>query len=129
MIAQEMQLGYEEAAFFRDRLVEIDDAYLKFRGALQNDLLCSGGVAKVYGDDVYAVFQIIDDVTDAKAEEYYLALKSDLLEDQSDQLTRWVDARKLVTTSIRFDYKKRYEFTGRSVDAKAAEICHINSET
>jgi len=123
LIAQEMELEQEEAELFRDRLVEINDAYREEVIAMQYDLLCSGGVAKVYGDDVYSVFHTFDVAKDALAEDYYYALKSELREDQSDKLTQWVDARKLNTTSIRFDYKKRYEQRGRSVDAKAAEMC------
>jgi len=123
IIAQEMGLTEDDAELFRDRLIEISDAFREESAATQYELLCSGSVPKVYGDDVYSVLQSTDVARDALAEDYYYALKSELTEHQSDKLTRWIDASKLNTTSIRFDYKKRYEHLGRSVDAKAAKMC------
>ena len=123
IIGQKMRLKEEDAEILRDRLAEINNAYWESVRDAQYELLCSGHVPKVYGDDVYDVFQTLDDVRDSLAEEKYLSLMSDLPEDYADRLGRWVDASKLNTTSIRFDFKKRYESTGKSVDAVAANIC------
>jgi len=122
-LQSELNISAEDAEILSARLQELSSQLNSDVLSEQHNLLCSGEVAKVYDDEVFDVFEHFDVYRDALSEEYYLSLMSEATPEMAEKLADWVDRRKLSTTTIRFDYRKRYESKGTDVNAKAAEMC------
>lgn len=122
-VIQEMGFGYTEAEAFRDRLIVVNEEFVKATARILEELLCSHGVPKVYGDDVFVTLEIFDDAKDAIAEDHYLNFASQLPQSQAQQLQEWIDDQKLHTVSTRHSYKELYQNHDVNGDAVIARLC------
>jgi hypothetical protein len=82
----------------------------------------SGG-QKVYGDQVYPVFEEMDDIREVVADEHLKILMNSLSPQNRNLFGQWLDIKKLDTQYIKFDFKKAYERSGESADAVLSRIC------
>ena len=65
----------------------------------KRDALCDGQVPKVYGDEVYSLFERMDDYQDTLAEHYYLSVLDKLPEETAQRFEAWIDRAKMSTVS------------------------------
>jgi hypothetical protein len=92
----------------------------------RNELLCDNGVPRVYGDEVFTVFEQMDEISNAYSEEVFREFYESQSAEVKDGIRKWNDTAKLRTTVIRFKFKEHYAQTGGSADAVAARICLNN---
>lgn len=87
---------------------------------------CSHGIPVVTGEDVYSVFEEIDDLSDDVAWESLQDLKRDLGDEMAAGLDQWVQAQKQNIVHVKMNHKNAYQASGESVDARIAAICTRN---
>ncbi len=122
-VAQRMGIEKSEAAIMVRRLEEVSDQFDAAFAKMRMDVLCEKGIPRIYGNDVFAALERVEDARDAIAEEHYLTFAAQLSESEAEALQRWVDAHKLRTVATRHNYKELYEKHAASADAVVARIC------
>lgn len=86
--------------------------------------LCEAGIPKAVGDEIYPLFESIDDAREDLASDSLRIMRGQIDTDLGARLQQWLDKRKLNIAQVNFDYKKMYERKGASVDARLAAICN-----
>jgi hypothetical protein len=118
-----MGLTKSESETLGPQLVALQEEFEDEKRRRRLDLLCANGVPRVYGDDVYTVFERMDDITDNYSEELFLSFYGSQPTEIKDRIRKWTNDAKRRTTVIRFNFKKHYEQTGGSADAVASRLC------
>ncbi|HNP34895.1 MAG TPA: hypothetical protein PKK10_03485 [Woeseiaceae bacterium] len=88
------------------------------------ELGCTGdGSAKLYDDQVYALFERMYEIREEIANSHLKSFRDGLNKDASGLFKQWLDARKVDTQYVKFNFKNAYAKNGGSADADLAEIC------
>ena len=123
VLMQKMVVGKVEAGHILDLLSAGYESYKKQIFAKKQMELCAGAIPRVYGDEVYSLFEELDDYQDAVAEEVYRSVLEELSAENAEKFRAWIDRAKLSTVSVRYNHKKHYEYMGAIGDTRAAELC------
>ena len=123
-IQTEMGLDESDSQEFVNLLLSTFESVETEIEYVTSELGCVSGVPRVYGDDVYTVFEDMDDAREDIAAKHLHILKSEIGEDMAARLQQWLDLRKLSTSQVKFKHKESYELAGKSGDVTLAAICN-----
>lgn len=123
IVMQEMGINRNDSLEVINMLSSASQSFRRKVLVEKRDALCDGEVPRVYGEEVYSLFEKMDDYQDAAAEQYYLAVVQKMSETNSRKFQDWIDRAKLSTVSTRYKQKEHYEFSGAIGDTRAAELC------
>jgi len=123
-IQTEMGLDESDSQEFLNLLLSTFESVETEIEYVTSELGCVSGVPRVYGDDVYTVFEDMDDAREDVAAKHVQILKSKMGEDMAARLQQWLDLRKLSISHIKFKMKAHWEQTGGDADARLAGICN-----
>lgn len=97
--------------------------------AATRTMACLGPTPIKAGEDIYSLFEEMDDMRDDLAESSFDAFVGELDAKSAAAFQRWVDRQKLNVTHVKFKHKEHYESQGASADASLASMCvHMDKE-
>lgn len=118
-----MQIDETAAADLINRLLSVhENARRNVDRAILN-LGCYARVPVAYGDSVYGMLDVFDDIDDVIVEAHLAKLSQELDPDMSEKLLSWIQSQKTNISSISFDHKKQFELRGIDGDAILSDIC------
>ena len=122
-VMQKMVVSNVDAGHILDLLSAAHESLRKQVLAKRRDALCAGATPRVFGDEVYSLFEELDDHQDAEAEKLYRSVLEEMSAENAEKFRTWIDGAKLSTVSVRYNHKKHYEYMGAIGDTRAAELC------
>ncbi len=114
--------GVEAQEFLSDILAAYDsfnadyDAYTK-------QLLCPTNKARPVGDEIYPLFEAMDDAQETLGTKHLDAFSAELGKDEAARLHAWLVSRKHSITHVKIQYKPHYEEARAIPDEKLYDIC------
>jgi len=86
-------------------------------------LLCAEAPDSRTPDDIYRLFGMSDDLSDAIADKYLLLFKSQVTAEEAARMQQMIDLEKENMGRAKMDHKKVYESTGTNPNDMIAGIC------
>ena len=84
---------------------------------------CTTGVPRVYGDNTYKAFEQMEDTREAIAQAHLLQVKSQLDDDIADRLQAWIDDQKLNIVYSKTNHRKLSQKIGADGYERLERIC------
>jgi len=119
-----MGLSPAESEQFLDHLLETLDLLKLDQDNVTRDLACNPSRSPPTGDEVFSVFEAMDDAMTTLGARYLASLKNELGRENSARLQRWVETGKYSIGSISFRQKEAWKQTGGNADERLAAICN-----
>ncbi|MGH7927777.1 MAG: hypothetical protein ACREQV_08285, partial [Candidatus Binatia bacterium] len=114
--------GAEAQVFLSDVLAAYDsfnadyDAYTK-------QLLCPTDEPRPVGDEIYPLFEAMDDAQETLGAKHLDAFSAEIGEERAARLHAWLASRKLSITHVKIRYKPNYEEARAIPDERLYDIC------
>jgi hypothetical protein len=128
-IQLEMKLDKKEAEQFLALMLNTQLSYTEEVHKRSMEMACSLGVPRAAGNDVYSLFERMDDAVDDLGTEYLSAIVDEIGEKKAINLHKWIDRQKVNVVAVRYKHKEYYERRGASADAEIASICNVSIST
>lgn len=123
IVRNRMSMDNAQSVAFLAKLIVEHESLESDISSARIDLLCSQGVPKVTGPDVYTALDAADDAEEQIARTHLISFRRELTGDQSDKLERWIEESKDNTVYMKFDHRKLYEQQGVDPDAVIPLLC------
>lgn len=92
--------------------------------AAETEMGCQSRVPRVYGDDVYELFENMDDMTENVARKHYESVRSAIDGKTAAKLHQWLQMQKPNITYVKFNHKEAYQRANEDASARLAELCN-----
>ena len=124
ILARDSGLGETASRDLLSRLRATKAAIDSDQMSARTEIGCtSQGTQRVYGNNVPQVLQAMEDSDTAILAEHLAQLKDDIGDDESAKLQKFLDRRKLQSSSARHDIVKGMAAMGETGDSLLAALC------
>jgi hypothetical protein len=119
-----MGLSPSESEQFLDVLLKTLDSLKVDHDNIARDLACTPSRPPLARDEIYPVFEAMDDAWTTLGARYLASTKDKLGQDNSARLQGWVESRKYSISHTTLRQKESWERTGGNPDEALAGICN-----
>lgn len=123
MIRNNMRLDDPHAAEFLAVILDRYETVTSETDSAGQELICSQGIPRVAGQDVYAALDAMDDAQERIAGEHLASFRQDLSAEEAENFDQWLLASKKNTVHLTLDHRKSFELNQVDPDAHIALLC------
>lgn len=126
VISLVMQEANVDQATAQDLLSEFRSSMTNIREkqvVAMNEIGCTSGVSRHYGDDTYTALEQMDDASEVVSGEELNRVLESVGEATAEKLQSWLDGDKLKTGHRKYDQRKLSESVGKSGYQRLDDVC------
>ncbi len=120
LVQHRMGLSLGDAEQLVDHMIATFASFNAEMSEMVERLACS---KRHTGDQIYTVFESIDDVRNGLLTKHLAIMKSELSRDQTESFDAWLQMRKPHISHIEYRHKEAYEFYGANAETTLETIC------
>jgi hypothetical protein len=122
-VRKHMRLSQSESEQFLDHLLGELESIANEHDSITQDLACRSGKQALARDDIYPVFEALDDAWTMLGARYFAITRGELERESATRLQEWVESKKLSITHVTFRQKEHWEQTGGNPNKALSAIC------
>src|SRR5690606_2254606 len=123
LIQRGMGFSQDDAQSFLDLVLEMSRAYSADYDRQARLLFCSKEKPRPAGNNLYPLFEALDDSELPLGNKYLALIKAELSQDKAARFQAWLNSRKSNITLVRVRHKEHYEQLGRDPDQTVYALC------
>jgi len=122
-VQDNMGLSPSESEQVLDHLLRTLDSLKIDHDKISRDLACTPSRRPPAGDEIYSVFEAMDDAWGTVGRRYLAITKKELGQENSARLQQWVESNKFSIAHVMYRHKEHWEQTGGNPNETLLGIC------